>query len=128
MGTIVTLEMLEQLIARNPHHDRNEPVKVLVDLPSVGPQAHVTLTHAGFGFDWDRGLLLKPEKSLVPKEKKQDIFEDAYQLLLYIATKPEKKQSYEKRTAKTILARYGIDQSFLDKFQYLFLKDYKDER
>ena len=92
------------------HHDSRqdeEELAVVVALPSIGPKAISKITHFNFGFDWDKGLLFITEHSLVPKHDSQSIYESAKELLLYMATKPTKKQGYEQRTAISILKRYG---------------------
>lgn len=93
-------------------------VKILLSLPSLGPRATTDIKFANFGFEWDVGLLLTPEVRLVPKTDKQDIFEAAFELLMYIATKPRKKESYETRVAARILTKYG--RADFQKFAHLY--------
>lgn len=108
---------LLQAINSSDHEDTDE-VKILLSLPSIGPRATTGIKYAKFGFDWDIGLLLTPEVRLVPKTDKQDIFEAALDLLMFIATKPRKKESYETRTAARILTKYG--RADFQKFAHLY--------
>jgi hypothetical protein len=97
---------LLQTINADDYEDTDE-VKILLDLPAIGPRATTSIKFAAFGFDWETGLLLTPERKLVPKTDKQDIFEAAFELLMFIATKPRKKESYETKIAANILIKYG---------------------
>lgn len=108
------------------HTQRDEhEVKVILALPSIGPRASSDIVSAGFGFDWDKGLLLTPRERLVPKTDKQDIFEAANDLLMFIATEglTKKRNTYEHRTAQRILLRYGYTEEQLKKYVKLFHRD-----
>ena len=110
------------------YHDNmdNEEISVLLALPSIGPRAHTKVTDASFGHDWDRGLQFRTEARLVPKNDKQDVFEAAYELLAWLATKPVKRQSYEQRTAERILRKYGCDDEKLTIYRRVFHKEEVD--
>jgi hypothetical protein len=98
----------------------DEEVSVLLDLPSFGPRAFSKVKHASFGMDWDKGLQFKTEHNLVPKNDKQAIYEQARDLLFYIATKPTKKHGYEQRTAIYILKKNGLTDDKLASYQSIF--------
>ncbi len=107
------------------HNELDDDISVILSLPSIGPRANSKVIHASFGFDWDRGLQFTTEAKLVPKNDKQSIYESAYELICYLATKPVKKQSYEQRTALHILERYGYTKDKLEQIQRVYHKEYK---
>lgn len=106
------------MICDERYDDRH--VGIRLALPSVGPLAISKITRAWVGYDWDRDLILETSQKLVPKTDKQDVFEAAFDLLAYIATKEVKKDSYEIRTAKMILARYGYGEEKLKMIARVF--------
>lgn len=116
----LTVGELRQILNRHDDIRDDEEISVLLALPSIGPRAHTKIKHASFGSDWDKGLQFTTETRLVPKTEKQDIYEAAYDLLFWLATKPQKKETYEVRTAKRILLKYGRTQEDLDKLRPLF--------
>lgn len=116
----LTVGELKDMLSSYDDTRDNEAVSVLLELPSMGPRANTKVKHASFGFDWDKGLQFTTEARLVPKNDKQDIYEAAYDLLFWLATKPQKKETYEVRTAKRILIEYGTTQEELDKLSHLF--------
>lgn len=97
-----------------------EEVSVLLDLPSFGPRAFSKVKYASFGFDWDKGLQFTCEHNLVPKNNKQEIYEQARDLLFYMATKPTKKHGYEQREAIRILKKNGLTDEKLASYQSIF--------
>lgn len=118
----MTIGELKQILATNDHSD-NEFVTVLLALPSVGPRAYTKVKDANFGFDWEKGLQFSTEARLVPKNEKQDVFEAAFDLLAWIATKPVKKSTYETRTAKFILEKYGCNEEKFAIYKRVMHKD-----
>lgn len=112
-------ELKNILREEDPRYDE-EDVKVVLDLPSFGPRATTKVKYASFGFDWDKGLLITAEASLVPKNNKQEIYEQAKDLLFYIATKPTKKHGYEQREAIRILKKNGLTDEKLASYQSIF--------
>jgi hypothetical protein len=119
----MTVGELKAILSRVDERRDSEPVSVLLALPSIGPRAHSHVKHAAMGHDWDRGLLLTAETSLVPKNDKQSIFESAYEFLLWLATKPVKKESYEVRTAKRIVGKYGVTEERLGELRNIFHRE-----
>ena len=103
--------------------DDDEEVTVLLDLPSIGPRACTKVTYASFGIDWNRGLQFKTETNIVPKDDKQSVFEAAFELLAYLATKPSKRQGYEQRTAVKILEKYGCTKKDFDTYKKVYHKE-----
>ena len=123
----MTVKELREILNRyhGYHSGRSddEPVSVILALPSIGPRANTKVKSASFGFDWDRGLQFGTEARLVPKNEKQDVFEAAFELLAWIATKPVKKETYEIRTARKILERYGCDEEKFALYRRVFHKE-----
>lgn len=115
----ITVGKLRDILRRHPERDHEE-LSVLIALPSVGPRACVKVTDAMFGFDWDRGLQFRTEERLVPKNDKQDVFESAFELIAYLATKPVKRKSYEQDKAERILRKYGCDDEKLAMYRRVF--------
>lgn len=113
----MTIKELKEIMKYIDERHDGELVSVLLDLPSIGPRAYSKIIDGSIGFDWDKGLQFKTEHKLVPKNEKQSIYELAFDLLCWIATKPVKKESYEIRTAKRILLKYGYTQEKLDSYQ-----------
>lgn len=120
----MTIKKLRDLLKKNHEYHQgrqdDEPVSVLLALPSVGPRANSRVKSASFGIDWDRGLQFITEDRLVLKTDKQDVFEQAFDLIAWIATKPVKKESYELRTARKILKQNGWDEEKLATYQRIF--------
>lgn len=107
------------------HNELDDPISVILSLTSIGPRAHSKITHASFGFDWDRGLQFTPDHRLVPKNEKQDVYEAASELLCYLGTKPVKKQTYEQREALRILKKYGYTDDEIEKIRSVYHKESK---
>ena len=114
---------LKRILEHHGSHIDEREVLIRLTLPSMGPVASETVESAHVGFDWDRDLILEPSRPLVPKEEKQSIFESGYDLLMWLATKPMARESYEVRTAKGILKRHGKTEEDFKKFRHLFHKD-----
>jgi len=88
----------------------NKEVVVEIAKPSVGPRASVKAKYAGFGMDWEANrFAITPEVALTLKSEKEEIWDMAKDLIMWIATKPVKKDSYEIRTAKRILDKNGTE-------------------
>jgi hypothetical protein len=111
---------LKALLASTSDEDGELEVIVRLALPSMGSVAADKVTAAHFGFDWDRDLILDTESPLVPKSENQAIFENAYDLLMWLATNPAKHESYEIRRAKQILSSYGKTQEDFERLRHLF--------
>lgn len=115
---------LKAIIDRHANqHDQD--VKLYVPLPYVGPRATVEIEGASFGFDWDRGLILRVKERLIPKTVEQDILEAANDLLMGLATEcfVVKRQSYYMRNAARIMLRLGHTPEQLEKYVRLFHQD-----
>lgn len=104
------------------NYEKRKQLEVLVKIaePSVGPSATSPVSVAYFGIDWDRDLLIVPTEQLSRKTEHQSVFESALDLLMYIATKPVKNESYEVRTAKRILSKYGRTDEYLEKYRHIY--------
>jgi hypothetical protein len=110
---------LIEILKRHP----DDEIVLLLDSPSIGPRASIPIASACSGFDWEKGqLLLSPETSVVKKTDSESIFDMARDLIMWLATKPVKKASYEVDMARRILNRKKVD--FM-KYQNLFHKTKK---
>lgn len=120
---VITVGWLKKYLEHSRSDDLE--VKVVLSLPSIGPKATTNVQSAVYGFDWDKGLLLRTEEQLVPKSEKQSIYESANDLLMMLATEwyIRKKDNYETRTAKKILLKYGYTEEKLRKYVHLFHGD-----
>lgn len=86
--------------------------------PSIGAIATCKVRSISFGFDWEHGkALINPEGRLNEKTKPEDVYHDASEFLLWLATKPIKRETYEMREAKRILLRAGHTEEDLCKYQ-----------
>ena len=121
----MTVGQLKAALSRCDERDEHLEVKVLLALPSIGGHAFTVVTDAYFGFDWDNGLLLRTKDRIVPKKPKQDVFEKAYDLLMYLATEglTKKRKSYENRTAERIMLKNGTTPEKLKKYVRFFHPD-----
>lgn len=124
---MVTIRQLREMLNRyisigTKYYQRYDdiPVKIVLDIPSVGGRAFTEVKHANYGMDWDNGLYLTPKISLVGKENNQKIFEAASDLLLHIATKPTKNKSGIQKEAINILLRYGYTEDQLQQYTRFF--------
>ena len=100
-----------------------ESIKVRIPIAkhSIGPKASVEVTNAWCGFDWNSdSFFVAPEKDLTPKSENEEIWDDARELLMFIATKPVKKVTYEVRQARRIFERLNIDYM---QYQSIFHKE-----
>lgn len=98
-------------------------VVIPISSPGVGGRPNVGISFLAEGADWDSGkLFLLPAKKLVVKTDKEAAFDAAVEFLMWLATKPTKRLTYEITTARNILDGAGIEymkhQKFLhqDKF------------
>jgi len=99
-------------------------VVIALDMPSIGGIACETISNGRLGFYWDSGkFILTTSKPISHRTENEQIFEQARDILSFIATKPTKKQGYEQRTALTIFKRLGID---IMKYQKIFHRDLED--
>lgn len=120
-------KLINGVIERGAAYRTNE-MKVVVALasPSIGFCASTPVKHAHAGFDWDSGsFILTTEDRVVKKTQHEDAFDAASDLLMYLATKPSKRESYETRMAKSILKRTGYTEEQFDKYRHLFHEEKK---
>jgi len=116
--------LIEEHDARHPNRTEDDrEVLIELALPSMGPKASCRVKYAGFGIDWDRDFLITAEKPLVPKTDLQKLWEDARDLIMYLATKPVKRPSYEIREARRMLDHYNIEYKA---YAHLFHKEVRD--
>lgn len=115
---------LKYLLNRDDRHDDKE-IKVVMHSPSMGGYDYEEAKHIWFGFDWDKGLMIKTETPIVRKENKQTIYEAATDLLMMLATEfyVLKNTKYENRKARDILLKFGYKEEDLRKFVKLFHRD-----
>lgn len=112
-------ELLALLSENNKHHD--DEIVIKINKPSVGPSACEPVISAHFGIDWDaRKLILRTNKPLVVKSENEEIYDMSRDLMLYLATKPMKRRSYEVEKARSILKRNGMTEEDFMKYQKLF--------
>jgi hypothetical protein len=100
--------------------------KVVIPLatPSIGCSASTEVESGHPGIDWNNGyFFLGTKDRVVKKSQHEDVFDAATDLLMYLATKPSKRESYETRTAKSILRRTGhVDEDF-EKYRRFFHRE-----
>lgn len=120
----MTVKNLKDIINSQDHQDE-KLVKVVLNIPSIGPKATTKVVSAYFGFDWDNGLLIHTEELIAPKTQDHDLFEKGKDLLMYLATEwyTQKKDNYPNRRAKDILLKSGYSEEDLRKYVSLFHKD-----
>lgn len=104
----MTVKELKDFLAHDDWFDERKCV-VRLAKPSMGSIASVEVESVWHGFDWDRALIIETKIPIVEKHENQSVFESAYDLLMFIATKSVKKESYEIRTAREILDRYKVN-------------------
>ena len=113
---------LKELLNHSDRHDDDDLVIGLA-MPSVAYRACSGVKSVGFGIDWDRGrVFIEPELRLSEKTLPEDAYHMSSDLLMYLATKPSKRESYETRTAKSILLRAGYKEEDFEKYRDLFHK------
>lgn len=115
-------KILNDYASRDPDFDKND-IRIPISKPSVAHKATVNVGGIYVGFDWDQGVVfIAPAIDLVPLTEKEHAFDMAIEFLMWLATKPNKNETYEIRQAKAILDNAGIEymkhQRFLhqDKF------------
>lgn len=119
----MNVEDLKRILNMQDYNDQAKlPVSVLISKPSVGPRAVCNIESAHFGFDWDRGLLLTPISPLVIKQQNESAFDLSVDLLMYLATKPTKKKSYETKRARKILQKAGYTEQRIDELSKYYHK------
>lgn len=103
---------------------RDLEVVVAIHSPSVGPSASVDVTGCHVGIDWDNGkLFLTTKDPIVKKTNKETAFDTAHELLMYLATKPVKKKSYEVDMAQKCLKEAGYTDEDFEKYRKFFHKE-----
>lgn len=119
----MTIKELKAILDSNFKED--EEVKIVLSIPSIGPTATSKVESATYGFDWDKGLLLRPSERLVVKDDKQSVYEDAQDLLMRIATESYtvKNEKYEHRRAKQILLKHGFTEEKIRSYVHLYHKN-----
>lgn len=120
----ILIKDLKEMLNKTDAYD-NQPVQVVLNIPSIGGHAVSEVVSARFGFDWDRGLLLDTREKITRKENKQDIFEKASDLLMNLATEwyVMKKENFVNRRAREILLKFGYTDENMRKYVRLFHKD-----
>jgi hypothetical protein len=89
-------------------------VVVKLDVPSYGSSITSKVKSIRRGFDWDRDLIIYTEDSVVVKSENEELFDRSRDLILFLATKPLKKDTYEIRRAKDLVKLMNIsDEEFL---------------
>lgn len=114
------MKLKELKAVLNALGDRYDDWDLVIPLaqPSVGAVATCRVRSIGMGFDWEHGMaMLHPEGRLTEKTKPQDVYDGALDLLLWLATKPTKRESYEMRRAKRILLRAGYAEEDIKQYQ-----------
>jgi hypothetical protein len=122
MKKTYTVGHLRKLLANHSDGRKDDyTLRVKIAKPSIGSIATDDVTYVGFGFDWEQGsLLISTENRLVPKSKKEDAYDIAHELLMYLATKPTKRDTYEIRNAKQCLLKAGYTEEDFVKYRHLF--------
>jgi hypothetical protein len=104
-------------------HEEDDIV-VILGSPSIGPRAMTDVTDAHHGFDWERGkLILKTKETVTVKTKEESVYYEAHELMMYLATKPVKRESYEILSARRILKRCGYTDADFEKYRKFFHKE-----
>lgn len=115
------MKVLELIKAIERHPDGE--VTIRLTKPSMGPIAQAQVKDAFVGIDWEHGkVIIQPAIPLVPKSDNEQIFDWARDLIMWLATKPVKKESYEVRAARKIAAKMYPD--FM-KYQNIFHRESK---
>ena len=119
------VKALKNILNLNDTHD-DDDLKIRLAMPSIGPVATSDIESVAFGFDWESGsLIINPTRRLSEKTQNEDTYHMASDLLMFLATKPAKRESYETGTAKKILLKAGYTAEQLTKYQKLFHKESK---
>lgn len=116
---------LKRIIQNTGKADYYDDCEVVIPIskPSIGGSSFVETTSAGRGIDWNNGkFFIRTKERLVQKSKEEDLRDMSRDLLMYLATKPMKRRSYESEQACKILLRAGYTQEQLNKYQHLFHK------
>jgi hypothetical protein len=125
MNLIDFHNLITNFIEREPDYSKSE-IEVIIPLssPSIGPCSSTHIKDITKGIDWNSGkILIHTEDRIVKKTKEEDIFDAARDLLMYLATKPMKRSSYEVEQSQKILKRIGyVDQEF-EKYRKFFHKE-----
>jgi len=101
-----------------PRYSPTASVEIILDKGSVGGNTASHVVWAGFGFGRDHGrFLLKAQDSLVIKTEDEKLFDMARDLIIWLGTKPVKRDSYEIRSAKRILERMGFSEEKIKEYR-----------
>lgn len=93
-------------------------LNILLSIPSIGGRASCGVRSIGFGFDWEIGkVLINPVLRLSKKTESEDVYHGATEFLLWLASKPVKRESYEIREAKRILLSAGYTEERIKEAQ-----------
>lgn len=122
---MLTIKELEEILSNRGDNSKDLGVKILLDEPSLGGHAYTPVANAYFGFDWDSGLLIRAEDKITQKSDKQDIYERAYNLLMFLATEAidKKRKSYPQRRAVQLMLDSGVTEEQLRKYKRLFHRE-----
>lgn len=114
-------KLLNDFIERTPDYARDLNVVIKLNSPSIGGSATTSVRGITRGIDWDRGnFFIHAKDPVVVKTKHESAFDAARDLLMYLATKPSKRKSYETSTAQDILKRVGYTEEEFIKYSKFF--------
>lgn len=75
-------KILDEHIKRNQDYKNDLPVQICTHSPSIGPRSSCGINSASWGFDWDVGLYLTPNKPLVVKTNKEELWDLAHDFII----------------------------------------------
>jgi hypothetical protein len=85
--------------------------------PGIGSRPSVSVKSVSGGIAWDSGkVFLSSESPLVIKTESENAFDLSREFLMWLATKPNKRATYEILEARAILDKLGIDYMKYQKF------------
>ena len=86
----------------------DEEVTVLIDEPSIGGRAMVSIESVSFGFDWEHGkCMLRPKVSLARLKKEEPLWQSAHDFIYTLAQQrtPKGNPTTFAKRAQAILDR-----------------------
>lgn len=103
-------ELLEILQYHGTRVDLEDEVVIPIAKDEIGGIPFTEVTRIVNGIDWDRGkLFFETKEPLVIKTDKESVYDMAVEFMMWLATKPNKRETYEIREAKRILDRAGVE-------------------